>query len=109
MGRGDRRAVPDRLGRVFVGEFGRRAEVGAVDGGHGAADAVAGDEARGGEVGDQLGVGAASAAPGHVGGLVTQCGCCVGGFGFWDMEGGWLASEVVVRAVGEVQWMGEVG
>ena len=63
--RGDRGAVADGLGRVFVGGAGVGAEVRAVDGGHGAVDERGGDEARGREVADELSVAAAGAAPCH--------------------------------------------
>ena len=64
---GDGGTVADGLGAVFVRLAGVGAVVGAVDGGHGGAHGGGVDEGGAVEVADQVGVGAAGAAPGHCG------------------------------------------
>lgn len=74
MRRRYRRGVADRLRGIDVGGGAAGTVVGAVDGEHGVADPRRRDQAFAEEVVDELGVGGAGAAPGHlVGGGVWGC------------------------------------
>ena len=109
MGRGDGGAIADRLRRVFVGGGDGGAEVSAVDGRHGGADARGGDQAGVEEVRDELGVGAAGAAPCHSGGAGGGGGGLAYGGEAWSVVDGEDFAWILEWGVGGVTEVGEVG